>query len=102
MTMNKLLPILSLLIIVSCSEILDPPKYEIGDCITPLDTAQIGTSYSWFGEYAKIDGFKSKTEDVTGSTYTLFFPTYDSASNLFVTEEIDRETKKVDISYCEK
>ena len=102
MSMNKLLPILSLLIIVSCSEILDPPKYEIGDCITPLGIEEIGILYSWFGEYAEVEGLSPNTNGYSGSTYTLFFPTYDSASNLFVTEEIDRETKKVDISYCEK
>ena len=87
--MKNLLLILPLLI-VGCAELLDLPKYQFGDCITPTDKA-----YSWHGEYAKVEAYVQKAEGISGSSYVLWFPSYKSNNNIFV-KDIELSTKKVD------
>ena len=68
------------------------PKYERGDCITPVDP-----SYSWFGKYAIVEAY-SAVEGFTGKSYILAFPR-GSRSALF-SEEVEQYTKKVELSFC--
>ena len=93
--MKKLLALLLLFGIVGCSELLDPPKYKYGDCITPTSE-----TYSWYGEYAKVEAFVIESKGTKNSSYVLNFRTYKSSNNLFM-KEIERGTKKVDyLKYC--
>ena len=69
----------------------DPPKYEYGDCITPTDS-----TYSWYGEYAKVEAFVIKSKGHKGSSYVLWFPEYKSSDVLFMKSFIEADTKKVD------
>lgn len=93
--MKKVLALLLLFGIISCSEVLDPPKYKYGDCITPTNE-----SYSWFGEYAKVEAFVLESKGTKNRSYVLSFPTYIPSNNLF-NKEIERDTKKVDyLKYC--
>ena len=93
--MKKILALLLLFGIIGCSEVLDPPKYKRGDCITPTNE-----SYSWFGEYAKVEAFVLESKGIKDKAYVLNFQTYKSRNNLF-NKEIERDTKKVDYSeYC--
>ncbi|MDA9079570.1 hypothetical protein N9K82_05285 [Gammaproteobacteria bacterium] len=81
--------------LVGCSELVDPPKYQFRDCITPTDKA-----YSWYGEYAKVEAYVKKAEGISGSSYVLWFPSYKSNNNIFA-REIELSTKKVDyLKYC--
>ena len=70
---------------------VDPPKYEYGDCITPTDP-----NASWYGEYAKVDAFVIKAKNIKGSAYALLFPEYDNGDVLFQKSYIEANTKKVD------
>jgi len=90
-----LLTLGTLFIISGCSELLDPPKYKYGDCITPtIET------YSWFGEYAKVEAFVLESKGTKNSSYVLNFRTYKPLNNLFM-KEIEQGTKKVDyLKYC--
>ena len=87
---NTLALVLMVFGLVGCAEVLDPPKYQFGDCITPTDKA-----YSWYGEYAKVEAYVQKAEGISGSSYVLWFPTYKSNNNMFV-KDIELSTKKVD------
>ena len=86
---------LSLLLIFAggCSKVIDPPKYESGDCITPIDPA-----YSWYGQYARVEAL-GKIPDYEGETYTLEFPNYNSADKHFA-RYIEFDTKAVDLENC--
>jgi len=88
--MKKLLSMVCILILASCAEVLDPPKYQFGDCITPTDK-----TYTWYGKYAKVEAYVQKAEGISGSSYVLWFPTYKSNNNIFV-KDIELSTKKVD------
>ena len=88
--MKNILLTFMVLGIVGCAEVLDPPKYQLGDCITPTDKA-----YSWHGEYAKVEAYVQKAEGISGSSYVLWFPAYKSNNNIFV-KDIELSTKKVD------
>lgn len=93
--MKKFPAILLLFGIISCSEVIDPPKYKYGDCITPTNE-----SYSWFGEYAKVEAFVLESKGTKNRSYVLWFPTYKSINNLF-NKEIEKDTKKVDyLKHC--
>ena len=88
--MKKLLSMFCILILASCAEVLDPPKYQYGDCITPTDKTS-----SWYGEYAKVDAYVRVADDISGSAYVLWFPTFKVNRNIFK-KEIELSTKKVD------
>ena len=93
-------PIISIVVvffvgILGCSELIESPKYEYGDCITPTDS-----TYSWYGEYAKVEAFVTESKGYKGRSYVLWFPDYKSANNLFK-KEIESGTKKVDyLQHC--
>jgi len=75
--------------------LIDPPKYEYGDCITPTDS-----TYSWYGEYAKVESFVIESKGNEGRSYVLWFPEYKSNRSLF-RKEIESGTKKVDyLQHC--
>ena len=94
--MKNILLTLMVFGIVGCAEVLDPPKYQLGDCITPTDKA-----YSWYGEYAKVEAYVQKAKGISGSSYVLWFPNYKSNNNIFV-KDIELSTKKVDyLKYCD-
>ena len=93
--MKNIVTLLLLFGIIGCSEVLDPPKYKRGDCITPINE-----NYSWFGEYAKVEAFVLESKEIKKKSYVLSFPTYIPNNNLF-DKEIERNTKKVDyLEYC--
>ena len=86
---------ISLTGITGCSNLIDPPKYEYGDCITPTDL-----TYSWYGEYAKVEALVIKSKGNAGRSYVLWFPEYKSDNSLFM-KEIELDTKKVDyLQHC--
>ena len=89
--MKKILALTFIIGFIGCSEMVDPPKYEYGDCITPTDL-----NASWYGEYAKVDGFVIKAKDTKGSAYALWFPEYENGDVLFQKSYIEANTKKVD------
>lgn len=89
--MKRILALTLILGFMGCSEMVDPPKYEYGDCITPTDP-----TYTWYGEYAKVEAFV--VEGIKGyqsNAYVLNFPNYLTTRNLFI-KEIESDTKKVD------
>ena len=89
--MKKIIPTFILLCFIGCSEVIDPPKYQYGDCITATDN-----SASWYGEYAKVEAFVIKSRGFHGSSYALWFPEYKSNNVLFQKSYIESNTKKVD------
>ena len=93
--MKKLLTLSFVLGFIGCSEMFDPPKYQYGDCITPTDS-----TYSWYGEYAKVEAFVTKAKGVSGSSYALWFPEYKSDNVLFMKTFIESDTKKVNPKNC--
>ena len=68
-------------------------KYEQGDCITAIDT-----SYTWFGEFAKVEAY-SRIKGFAGPQYILYFPTYKANAVVFG-PEIEGHTMKVPKSLC--
>ena len=89
--MKKIIPTFIFLCFIGCSEVIDPPKYQYGDCITPTDT-----SASWYGEYAKVEAFVIKSQGYNGSSYALWFPEYKNSRVLFMKSYIESNTEKVD------
>jgi hypothetical protein len=74
----------------------EAPKYQKGDCITP-----VAESYSWYGKYATVEAY-SVIEGLTKSkSYILAFPFSGSNSTIFE-KEIELATKKVKSSLCFK
>ena len=89
--MKKILALTFIIGFIGCSEMVDPPKYEYGDCITPTKL-----SYTWYGKYAKVEAFVVKgVRGYQSSTYVLNFPNDITTRNLYI-KEIEADTKKVD------
>jgi len=72
------------------------PKYQRGDCITP-----IMESYSWHGKYATVEAFSVIDGFTKEKSYILAFPFNGSNSTIF-SKEIESATKKVSSSLCGK
>ncbi|MDA8479829.1 hypothetical protein NNO04_14100 [Citrobacter sp. Awk 4] len=70
-------------------------KYEQGDCIMANDT-----SYSWFGEFAKVEAY-SRIKGFAGPQYILYFPSYKASAVVFG-PEIEDHTIKVGNNYCQR
>lgn len=68
-------------------------KYEQGDCIMAKDT-----SYTWFGEFAKVEAY-SRIKGFAGPQYILYFPTYKANAVVF-SPEIEGHTIKVAKNLC--
>ncbi|UAT36076.1 hypothetical protein KYD87_04385 [Escherichia fergusonii] len=69
-------------------------KYVQGDCITANDS-----SYTWFGEVAKVEAYTYIT-GFSGPKYILYFPYYKADSVVFE-PEIENHTIKVPSRYCQ-
>lgn len=74
----------------------DGPKYQRGDCITP-----VAESYSWYGKYATVEAYSSVEGLSEKKSYILAFPFSGSTSTIFE-KEIESVTKKVKPSFCGK
>ncbi|MEQ5111228.1 MULTISPECIES: hypothetical protein [Providencia] len=68
-------------------------KYKAGDCITPTNP-----EYTWHGYYASVIA-AGNVDGYSGDNYVLYFPKYKSRDVIF-TRSIEKETKKVNSSYC--
>ena len=72
----------------------DPMKYQAGDCILAIDR-----SYTWYGEYTKVEAVMTASKEYSGRNYILWFPTYKSNDVIF-SQSIELATKKVDANHC--
>ena len=79
----------------SCMAADETGKYEQGDCITAIDT-----SYTWFGEFAKVEAY-SRIKGFAGPQYILYFPTYKANAVVFG-PEIEGHTMQGPNSFCQK
>lgn len=70
------------------------PKYQRGDCITP-----VASTYSWHGKYATVEAFTSIDGLTKEKSYILAFPFSGSSSTIF-DKEIEAATKKISQSLC--
>ncbi|HIL26641.1 MAG TPA: hypothetical protein EYG21_04500 [Nitrospinaceae bacterium] len=81
--------------IVGYSHLIDQPKYEIGDCITPTDKG-----YSWYGQYGRVTAIgKIPDPDYQDDAYTLEFHDFLSVTKYFA-RNIEFGTKAVDKTLC--
>ncbi|EID0695623.1 TPA: hypothetical protein ACMDT1_003447 [Vibrio parahaemolyticus] len=69
-------------------------KYQRGDCITPTKP-----TYSWYGEYAKVEAYSS-VDGFSGKNYILLFPNYLASAAVF-SSNIEKDTKKVSSEKCQ-
>jgi hypothetical protein len=91
----KTLSVLALVVVsVSSWANDDTPKFQKGDCITP-----IVESYSWHRKYATVEAYSSIEGLTKEKSYILAFPFSGSNSTIF-SQEIEAATKKVDSSLC--
>jgi len=95
-SVNKIIATILVSFSVSSWAIDDVPKYQKGDCITP-----IVESYSWHGKYATIEAYSAIEGLTKEKSYILAFPFNGSNSTIF-SKEIESATKKVSPSLCGK
>jgi hypothetical protein len=94
-TMFRIIIIAMLALSVSaCAD--EAPKYQRGDCITPINE-----SYSWYGKFAKVEAYSPIENFTKEKSYILAFPFHGSGNAIFI-KEIEAATKKVRTSLCEK
>lgn len=74
----------------------DKPKYQRGDCITPVTN-----SYSWHGAYAIVEAYSVIEGIAKEKSYILTFP-YRGSNNSVFNKKIESSTKKVIPSLCGK
>jgi hypothetical protein len=74
----------------------ETPKFQRGDCITP-----VAESYSWYGKYAVVEAYSSIDGLTKEKSYILAFPFSGSNSAIF-SKEIELASKKVNPSLCGK
>ena len=94
--MNKILAIILVSLSLSSWASDNDPKYQKGDCITP-----VVESYSWHGKYATVEAYSSIEGLTKEKSYILAFPFSGSNSTIF-SKEIESATKKVKPSLCGK
>jgi hypothetical protein len=92
----KYLSVLLLLVFsLARSHELSDQKYDLGDCITPIQE-----NWSWYKEYAVVDDFGTSMKADGATVYFLVFPNRVSASGSFNKNQIDQYTTKVPWEYC--
>jgi hypothetical protein len=74
----------------------DNPKYQRGDCITPVEK-----SYSWYGKYASVEAYSVIEGFSKTKSYILAFPLTGSNSVIF-NKTIETATEKVEPMLCGK
>lgn len=93
---RKIPAVLILIISVSTWANDDKPKYQRGDCITP-----VMKSYSWYGAYAIVEAYSVIEGIAKEKSYILAFPYRGSNSSVF-SNKIESSTQKVNPSLCGK
>ena len=94
-TVFRIIAIAMLALSVSaCAD--EAPKYQRGDCITPINE-----SYTWYGKFAKVEAYSPIENFTKEKSYILAFPFHGSGNAIFI-KEIEAATKKVRTSLCEK
>lgn len=92
---KRLLSLFGLLTIIASSYADDvEPKYKRGDCITPIDV-----TYTWYGQYARVEAFSSLEGFSLSKKYILAFPNSISNDAIFY-QQIELFTKKVNPKLC--
>ena len=89
MSISKVLGlfILIILLFIAAASIFIGPKYEIGDCITPIDS-----SWTWYGMKGKVVDIVSSTS-IGKKVYYLEIPeSYSSRFGNFDIQQVDEHT----------
>ncbi len=69
-------------------------KYKPGDCITPTDQA-----HAFYGHYARVEGVLDSEKTSEPGVYVLWFPVYQSRTNLYGIG-IEEKSQKVSDDFC--
>ena len=69
-------------------------KYKPGDCITPTDQA-----HAFYGHYARVEGVLDSEGTSEPGVYVLWFPVYQSPTNLYGIG-IEEKSQKVSDDFC--